>query len=152
MLKVIEVVTTSLPLSRLKGPARVFAWITQIVAAGILAQTLFFKFTGAPESMFIFSTLGVEPWGRWLTGIAELVAVVLLLTPAVAVLGSFLGAALMFGALVSHLLLLGIVVQDDGGLLFLLATVTFVACCINVYLRQAQAAAVATAAKQQLFG
>jgi len=96
----------------------------RLVAAGILGQTLFFKFSGAAESRWIFETLGVEPWGRLGTGALEAVAVLLLLLPRTAALGALLATGLMAGAIGSHLTLLGIEVQGDGGLLFALACVT----------------------------
>jgi uncharacterized membrane protein YphA (DoxX/SURF4 family) len=98
----------------------------RLLAAAILIQTLFFKFTGAPESKFIFSTLGVEPWGRIFSGIVELVAAALLLLPATQILGALMGAGVMVGAILSHIAILGIVIQDDGGLLFSLACVVFI--------------------------
>lgn len=104
--------------------ATVASWVLQVVAAGILAQTLFFKFTGAPESVYIFSKLGAEPWGRIGSGVAELVAAVLLLWPGRAPLGAGLAVGLMVGAIGSHLGPLGIEVMDDHGLLFILAIVT----------------------------
>lgn len=107
------------------------SWILQVVAALVLGQTLFFKFTGAPESVYIFETLDAEPWGRWGSGVVELVAVVLLLWPGRAVWGALLGAGVMAGAIGSHLTRLGIEVQDDGGLLFGLALLTL-ACCVGV--------------------
>lgn len=116
----------------------IVSWILQLIAAGILAQTLFFKFSGAPESKFIFTTLGVEPWGRVATGLAELVAVLLLLTPRFAVLGAGLAVALMFGAIGSHLTKLGIVVQNDGGLLFALAVTVLAASAVVLFLRRQQ--------------
>ena len=70
------------------------ALILRLIAALILLQTLFFKFTGAPESVFIFSTLGIEPWGRWFAGLSELVASVLLLLPATQALGALAGASI----------------------------------------------------------
>lgn len=102
---------------------RAFDWIVRLVAAGILLQTLYFKFTGAPESVFIFSTLGVEPWGRLASGVMELVASGLLLYTGTAGLGGVLAMGLMGGAVLSHLTTLGIEVQGDGGLLFALAWV-----------------------------
>lgn len=102
------------------------SWIARIVVAAVLFQTLFFKFTGAEESVYIFTTLGLEPWGRIASGIAELIAVVLLLWPGRAVYGALLALAVISGALVSHLTRLGIEVQGDGGLLFGLALVVFV--------------------------
>lgn len=95
----------------------------RLTAAAILLQTLFFKFTGAEESVYIFSTLHLEPWGRIGSGVAELVACLLLLFPATVVLGALLSVGVISGALVSHLTLLGIEVQGDGGLLFALALV-----------------------------
>jgi putative oxidoreductase len=98
----------------------------RLIAAGIMLQTLFFKFTGAPESVYIFTTLGAEPWGRIGTGILELVAALLLLFPGRVWLGAGMTLGLMGGAIMSHLTKLGVVIQDDGGLLFSLALITFV--------------------------
>ncbi len=117
---------------------RAVSWTAQFLAAAILGQTLFFKFTGAEESRFIFTTLGVEPWGRWLTGVLELIAVILLLTPRLAVFGGLLGTGLMGGAVMGHLTKLGLVVQDDGGLLFALAVTTLVASALVVWLRRTE--------------
>lgn len=100
-------------------------WTCRIVAAAILLQTLSFKFTAAPESVWIFATLGLEPWGRIGSGVAELVASVLLLVPATTALGALLALGVISGAIVSHLTVLGIVVMDDGGLLFALALSVF---------------------------
>ncbi len=102
------------------------SWTLQLIAAAILGQTLFFKFTAAPESVYIFTKLGAEPWGRIGSGVMELVAVALLLTPRHAALGAFLSLGIITGAIASHLSKLGIVVQDDGGLLFALAVIVFV--------------------------
>jgi uncharacterized membrane protein YphA (DoxX/SURF4 family) len=105
--------------------------LLRLIAAAILLQTLFFKFTGAPESQFIFSTLGIEPWGRWFSGVCELIASLLLLIPVTQVIGAAMALGIMLGAIVSHILILGIVVQDDGGLLFGLA-LTVSACCVMI--------------------
>lgn len=110
---------------------RALSWTLRIIAAVILGQTLFFKFTGAEESKYIFSTLGLEPAGRYGSGVAELIAVVLLLMPQTAALGGLLGLGVISGALVAHLTQLGIEVQGDGGLLFYLAVAVFV-CCAGV--------------------
>ncbi len=107
------------------------SWLLQIVAAVILLQTLFFKFTGAEESVYIFSTLGLEPWGRYASGVAELIAAVLLLVPGYASLGALLSLGVISGAIVSHLTKLGIEVKGDGGLLFGLALTVF-ACSIVI--------------------
>jgi len=114
------------------------SWGLQLLAALILGQTLFFKFTAAPESVYIFNQLGAEPWGRLGSGVVELVAVVLLLVPRTAALGGLLGAAVMSGAVVSHLTKLGLVVQGDGGLLFVLAVVTLGCCGLVVWLRRGE--------------
>jgi len=107
------------------------SWLLQVVTAAILAQTLFFKFTAAEESVYIFKTLGLEPWGRIGSGIAELIACVLLLMPRTVSFGALLSLGVISGAIVSHLTKLGIVVKDDGGLLFALALVVFV-CSLGV--------------------
>lgn len=108
-------------------------WILRLVAAVIMLQTLFFKFTAAEESVYIFSTLGMEPWGRIGTGVVELIASVLLLIPSTTAFGALLGVGVMSGALVSHLTKLGIVVKDDHGLLFTYALLVFTSCLILLY-------------------
>lgn len=113
------------------GPLLILSWICRIVAAIILAQTLFFKFSGSQESVYIFETLGVEPWGRWAAGLAELVTAVLLVIPRTAWLGAAAGVGVMLGAIASHVGKLGLAVMDDGGLLFGLAVVV-AACCLMV--------------------
>jgi uncharacterized membrane protein YphA (DoxX/SURF4 family) len=112
------------------------SWVLQVIVAGILFQTLFFKFTGAAESVYIFTTLGMEPWGRIGSGAAELVAVVLLLVPRTVRFGALLSLGVITGAILSHLTRLGIVVQDDGGLLFLLALTVFAGSAMIVVLRR----------------
>jgi len=113
-------------------------FLLRLIAAGILIQTLYFKFTGAPESIYIFTQVGMEPWGRWFSGVSELAASILLLVPSTQSLGALMGAGVMMGALASHALILGIVVQNDGGLLFSLACVVFVACTVVAVLRRDQ--------------
>jgi uncharacterized membrane protein YphA (DoxX/SURF4 family) len=112
----------------------IISWIAQIVAAIILLQTLWFKFTGAEESIYIFSKLGVEPYGRIGSGIIELIAGVLLLTSRFNWLGALIGLGTMAGAIVSHLTILGIDVLGDGGQLFGLAIITFVCCKVVLLL------------------
>jgi hypothetical protein len=114
------------------------SWALQLAAAGILFQTLFFKFTAAPESVYIFSTLGMEPAGRIGSGIAELMASILLLAPSTIPLGALLAMGVMSGAIVSHVTVLGIVVQNDGGLLFALAVTVFVCSAVILILRRAE--------------
>ncbi|TMI95780.1 MAG: DoxX family protein [Bacteroidetes bacterium] len=101
-------------------------WILRLLAAIILLQTLYFKFSAAPESIYIFSKIGMEPWGRIGSGIFELIAGILILIPATTVFGALLAIALMSGAIFFHLTRLGISVQNDGGQLFIYALVVFV--------------------------
>lgn len=111
----------------------ILSWFLQLVCAAILFQTLFFKFTAAEESVYIFKTLGMEPWGRIGSGVAELIACIMLLIPRTAALGALLSLGVISGAIASHLGKLGVVVKDDGGLLFALAMVVF-ACSLAVLL------------------
>jgi hypothetical protein len=115
----------------------ILSWVLQIVVAVILFQTLFFKFTAAEESVYIFSTLGAEPWGRIASGVIELITVGLILYPPTAVLGALLAVGVISGALASHALL-GLVVKNDGGLLFALALIVFVSSAAVVFLRRAE--------------
>lgn len=115
---------------------RILDWLLRIVAAVILLQTLFFKFTGAEESIWIFTTLGAEPWGRYLSGTAELAAAVMLLVPRTAWAGATLALGVMAGAILSHLTLLGIEVMGDGGLLFGLGVLVFVASAVSLWIHR----------------
>jgi len=105
----------------------ILSWTLRGIAAAILLQTLFFKFTAAKESVYIFTTLGLEPWGRIGTGIVELIASILLLMPRTVVYGAVLALGVISGAIVSHLTRLGITLPavDDHGELFALAVVVF---------------------------
>ena len=111
---------------------RILYVICSGVGALIMLQTLWFKFQAKEESVYIFTELGIEPWGRIATGVAELIASILLLIPRTSSLGSFLGIGLMAGAIFFHLTGVGIVVMNDGGLLFGLAVLTFF-CCLVVF-------------------
>ena len=104
----------------------IISWIFRIAAAIILLQTLYFKFTAQPESVELFTKLGVEPWGRIGTGIIELITSVLLLIPATAFIGGFLATGLMAGAILSHITVIGIESKGDGGQLFMLAIIVFI--------------------------
>jgi uncharacterized membrane protein YphA (DoxX/SURF4 family) len=109
------------------------SWVLRGTAAAILLQTLYFKFTGAPESVYIFSTLGIEPWGRIGSGVVELVSSILLLIPGTVVYGAALALCTMGVAILSHLTKLGITLPlvDDHGELFTLAVIVF-ACAAGV--------------------
>jgi uncharacterized membrane protein YphA (DoxX/SURF4 family) len=114
----------------------ILSWLLRIAAAIILLQTLYFKFTGQSESVELFTKLGVEPWGRIGTGIIELVAGILLLIPSTAFIGALLGVGLMTGAILSHLTVIGIESQGDGGQLFMLAILVLLACGIILWLHR----------------
>jgi putative oxidoreductase len=115
---------------------RSISLICRGAAALILLQTLFFKFTAAPESVYIFSRIGLEPWGRIGSGVVELMAAILLFAPGYHWLGAIVAIGVLAGAIVSHLTVLGIVVMDDGGLLFVLALVTVACCAIVLFLER----------------
>jgi putative oxidoreductase len=116
--------------------SKTLSWILRVVAAVILLQTLYFKFTGHPESVELFTKLGVEPWGRIGTGIIELITGILLLIPATAFIGSFLSFGLMSGAILSHLTVIGIESRGDGGKLFTLAIIVFLASVVLLILHK----------------
>ena len=125
------------------------SWFCRILAAVILLQTLFFKFTGAGESKYIFTRIGAEPWGRFGSGVVELIAAVLLLTPHFAWAGALLTLAVISGAILSHLTILGIVVLDDGGLLFLLAITVFFCSALTAWLHRLEIPLISRFLKQQ---
>ena len=110
----------------------------RVLVAIILGQTLYFKFTAAPESVYIFETVGMEPWGRIGIGILEAIAAVLILIRRTVVYGALLTFGIIGAAIFKHLTILGIEVpghdgQMDGGLLFLLALITFICAGLTLF-------------------
>jgi uncharacterized membrane protein YphA (DoxX/SURF4 family) len=116
----------------------IISWLLRIIASVILLQSLYYKFSGHAESVELFTKMGIEPWGRIGTGIIELVAGILLLIPATAVLGAFLGVGLMAGAILSHFTIIGIESKGDGGELFMLAIIVLICCLPILYLHKEQ--------------
>jgi len=116
------------------------SWILQLVAAVILFQTLFFKFTGAKESIYIFSTVGMEPWGRIGSGVVELIASIMLVIPATVTVGAIIALVTISGAIFFHLTKLGIALPavNDRGELFALAVVVFVVSLAILFIRRAE--------------
>ena len=116
----------------------ILSWALRILAAAIMLQTLYFKFTAAEESVYIFSTLGIEPWGRIATGVMELMAAVLILLPRTVVIGAVLSIGIMAGAVLSHLFILGISVRHDGGQLFIYALTVLISAIILFWIHRRQ--------------
>ncbi len=114
----------------------IISLILRIVAAIILLQTLYFKFTAHPESVVLFTKLGVEPWGRIGTGIIELITGILLIYGPTAIIGAIMGIGLMAGAIASHIMVIGIESQGDGGQLFMLAIIVLVTCILILALNK----------------
>lgn len=123
----------------MKTPFTIFLWVLKIIAALIMLQTLFFKFSAAPESVYIFTKVGIEPWGRIGTGIVELIASALILIPRTAWLGAFIAIGTMAGAITTHALLLGIEVMGDKGQLFYMALITLI-CSLLVLITERESA------------
>lgn len=113
------------------------SWALRLATAAILLQTLYFKFSAAPESVYIFTQVGMEPWGRLGSGVAELACALLLLWPGTVAVGAALGLGVISGALGAHLTVLGIEVQGDHGLLFGLACAVFAACAALLWMHRA---------------
>ena len=119
-------------------PATIVLWVLRLLAAIILLQTLFFKFSASEESVYIVSAIGMEPWGRIATGIMELIAAILILIPRTTALGALLAIGLMSGALFFHFTTLGIEVKGDGGLLFIYALLVFISSAVLLLVYQSQ--------------
>lgn len=137
----------------LSTPAKAVSWVAQLVAAAILGQTLFFKFTGAPETVALFEVVGLGDTGRIGTAVTELVAVVLLLVPRTAWAGGLLAMGVLSGAILSHLTRLGISIDPvalgdprleplAGPGLFVLGVVAFALGGVVVFLRRGQVSVV----------
>jgi hypothetical protein len=111
----------------------IILWIARGIAAIIMLQTLYFKFSGAEESVYIFTTVGMEPWGRMGSGVAELIASLLIIIPRTSVYGAVVGAGVMAGAIASHLFILGLEVMGDGGQLFIYACLVMISCLFIIW-------------------
>ncbi len=112
------------------------SWVCRFIAAAIMVETLFFKFTGAPESVYIFSKMNLEPWWRYGQGIWELAASILLLMPRTVWAGGILTLGALGAAIVSHITVLGIEIQGDGGLLFGMAWTAFLSGAVVTFLHR----------------
>lgn len=110
--------------------------ISSLIAAILLLQTLYYKFMAAPESVYIFSTLRIEPIGRIGIGILELIATWLLLFRRTSLVGAIFGLGIIIGAIFAHIFILGIEVQNDGGKLFGMAIVILVLCSTVIILQK----------------
>ena len=110
--------------------------VLSIAAAIILIETLYYKFSAHPDSVLLFTTLGVEPWGRIGLGIVELITAILLIVPRTTAIGSAIGLGIISGAIFSHLFIIGINFNNDGGALFTLAMVVFVCCAIVAFMKK----------------
>lgn len=107
----------------------------QIFVALVYLQTLYFKFSAHPDSVYIFSTLGIEPAGRILVGFLEGITAALVLIPKTRLPGAILSIGVISGAVLAHLGPLGIEVNEDGGSLFLLAVLVLMASLAILFLR-----------------
>lgn len=114
----------------------ILLWVLRIIAAVIMLQTLYFKFSAAEESVFIFTEMGIEPWGRIATGIFELIASILILYSPTKLFGAIMAAGIMSGAILSHLTVLGIEVKEDGGQLFVYALVVWICSAIIIWMEK----------------
>ncbi len=104
----------------------IISLLLRLTVVVILLQTLYFKFTAHPDSVHIFSALGIEPWGRIGLGIVELITAILILSPKFKIIGMATSLGIILGAVFSHILVLGINVSNDGGGLFTLAIIVLI--------------------------
>lgn len=113
-------------------------FVLRLIVAVILLQTLYYKFGAHEDSVYIFTTLGLEPYGRIGIGVMELIASILILMKRISWAGALLTVGLMAGAIFSHLTQLGIEVKDDGGQLFYMAVGTWVISLIILWFERKQ--------------
>jgi putative oxidoreductase len=112
---------------------KIFLWLLRLIVAGILMQTLYFKFSAHPDSVYIFAQTGLGAFGRIGAGVVELIAAILILIPRYTYLGCAIVLGVMSGAILFHLTKLGIEVKGDDGLLFYLALIVFLSSLILAY-------------------
>lgn len=107
-------------------------WVLRLAISAILLQTLYYKFTAHPDSVFIFESLGVEPFGRIGLGIIEFITAILILINSTRILGLLLSLLIILGAIFSHFIVLGLQIANDGGGLFSLAIIVFICSVISL--------------------
>lgn len=117
---------------------KIISWTLRITIAIIFLQTLYFKFTAHPDSVHIFSSLGLEPYGRIGVGVFELITALLLLINSTKIMGMVLSLSVIFGAVISHLLVIGTEVKGDSGSLFLLAIIVLIGSLILLILHKTE--------------
>lgn len=132
---VVTLMTETNDISRTSG---FISWLFQLLAAIILLQTLYYKLAGAAESVYIFESLGMEPLGRYGSGVIELFAGLLLLVPRLSWIGALLGSLVMSVALYVHIFNLGLEIKGDGGAMFYLAVTTYISCLAVIWIRRKQ--------------
>ncbi len=136
-------------MSTLSKSMKFTSWILQIVVAGIFVMAVVPKLTGAAPSKALFEVLGAEPMGRYAVGVAELIAIVLLLVPKTSVIGAVVSLGVISGAILSHILKLGISIdpaslgkpeltEAEGPMMFVMALVVFVASLAILTIRREQ--------------
>ena len=116
----------------------ILLWGCRIITSIILLQTLYFKFSGHEESVKLFTTLGVEPWGRITLGCIELLVAIAILIPRFSLLGSFGAAGILGGAVMTHLTIIGIESNGDGGALFIMALLSLTTASVAFLLQWRQ--------------
>ena len=110
-----------------------FLWICRIVATLILLFTFYYKITGSPESVHVFSEADMEPYGRYSVAIAEFVAAMLIIIPRTSLAGALLAVVIMICVIASHIFVLGIQVMNDRGRHFIAAVVVAICSMIIIY-------------------
>lgn len=124
--------------------------ILSLVITIIYLQTLYFKFSAHPDSVYIFSKLNLEPYGRIGIGILELITAILIVTPKTRIIGAILSLGVIFGAIVSHLGPLGIEVLGDGGKVFYLAVIIFVCSALLLWIQKEELKHLFTTLRQKI--
>ncbi|QMV14681.1 hypothetical protein [Vibrio spartinae] len=130
-------------------------YLASAFIAFVFVQSLFFKFTGSPETEYIFGTLGqwsgldfFGAYGAYIIGVAELIATVLLFSRFHG-FGALMTLGIISGAIFFHLFTpLGVqmpefnsngeVIGNDGGLLFGMACLVWL-CAAFLTIRDYQA-------------
>src|SRR6266446_5660366 len=82
-------------------------WVLQGLAAAAFLAAGGSKLAAAPAMVEMFGKLGAGQWFRYLTGAMEVIGAVALLVPRAAFYGAVLLVAVMVGAVVTHLAVLG---------------------------------------------
>lgn len=121
-------------MGHLNKAEKLISIVFQIIAALILANAAFGKFSGNEMSVHVFHELNILET-RIVIGIIEVLAALLLLSK-IPQYGALLGFGTMLGALIAHVSILGMEIHGDGGQMVMMMAVVLLSSIIVMWINR----------------